>query len=83
MDRYEYTRQCQREYYYKHWDEVRKKQQQYAIRTGRENARTDFLLDQQDKWFMPMFEEILMNREIAEIEIKIKYRMRGNEDDKG
>lgn len=80
---YEYTRQCQREYYFKHYDKIRKQQQQYSIRTGRQNRRTDFMLDQQDRRYMPMFEEILLNREIAEIEVKIKYRRRCDENEEG
>ena len=48
----------------------------YNIKSGRENLRTDFLLNKQDECIILMFEDILDNRRIAEIEIIMEYSIK-------
>ena len=78
----------QKRYYLKHHEEIASKQKENylkhrekyltqfrerAISRGLEGYRK-FILDRLDERNLPMFDDILINREIAEIEVRIKFR---------
>lgn len=60
--------------YMKHRDERLEKMRQYSIKKGRADDYFCMLMDTQDNALLLMFEDILERREIAEMEIKIKFR---------
>lgn len=68
-------------YYENNREELLVKMRQYNGKNDRGLKQVNFIMDvTNDRRLMPLFEDILVNREIAEIDIKIKYFNRANED---
>ena len=63
----------QKEYYFEHREKCLTQSRERAISRGLEGYRK-FILDRLDERNLPMFDDILINREIAEIEVRIKFR---------
>ena len=69
----EEIKESQRKYYLEHREKRLAQMRARNISHGLEGWR-GFILNRLDERNLPMFDDILMNREIAEIEVKIKYR---------
>lgn len=63
----------QKENYLKHHEERLAQMRKRNISLGSEGWR-EFIIDRLDERKLPMFDDILINREIAEIEVRIKFR---------
>lgn len=63
----------QKKRYLKHREKCLTQFREMAISHGLEGYR-GFILDRLDERKLPMFDDILINREIAEIEVRIKFR---------
>ena len=84
----ERIRTNRKRYYLKHREEIRESQRKYYlehrekclaqirarnISHGSEGWR-EYIINRLDERNLPMFDDILINREIAEIEVRVKFR---------
>lgn len=67
------ARAYSRKHYAAHREEHLAKLRAYNIKAGRENARTDFILDVRDTYTILMFEDYEINSQLAEIEVRITF----------
>jgi len=66
-------KEYRRKYYLEHREKFIAQFRERAIARGQEGYR-EFILNRLDESKLTMFDDILINREIAEIEVRIKFK---------